>query len=224
MKLIHFTTQNEFLKKSVAYLETICKKKKGTIHIALSGGSTPLPFYKKLRSVTSIPWERVHLFLVDERYVPITDPASNLGMIQSSLGTPLLSKLKGFTYFHTDLSIKKALDLYKSELTQVPYFDVAILGIGPDGHTASLFPKTAALKTKSMVASTQTEIFTVKKRLTITFPVILKSRHLLILMKGEDKAKTIYELCEGEKNIAEFPAKKLLRHQDLTIHFFAGNK
>jgi 6-phosphogluconolactonase len=226
MKLSYFSSIKNFHKETIEFIESICQKKKGTIYIALSGGSTPEPFYKLFKSSKKLPWNRIHLFLVDERYVPINHPDSNYAMIATALGKTQIQKLKNFTCFHTDLTIKDCLKQYAKELNQTPTnpkknpaFDLTILGIGPDGHTASLFPKQSALTTRQPVAHTTTSQFKVKDRLTITFPVILKSKTLLVLMKGQEKLPTLKELTNGKKSATGFPAKKLLKHKNLNIYF-----
>jgi 6-phosphogluconolactonase len=227
MKLSYYSSEKNFQEETLQLIEEICQKKKGTISIALSGGSTPEPIYKLLKSSKKLPWNRIHIFLVDERYVPINHPDSNYGMIIKALGKTQIQKLKNFTHFHTELSITACLKKYSTDLQasakgkNAPSFDLTILGIGPDGHTASLFPETTALTTRQPVAHTTTTAFKVKDRLTITFPVILKSKTLLILMKGQEKIPTLKELTEGKKTATGFPAKRLLKHKDLLINFCA---
>lgn len=219
MKLNYFSSLKNFQTETVEFIESICQKKKGTVYIALSGGSTPEPIYKLLKSSKKLPWNRIHFFLVDERYVPINHPDSNYKMITSSLGKPQIQKLKNYTYFHTDLEINACLKQYEAELKKIPAFDLTILGIGPDGHTASLFPNQSTLTTRQAVAHTTTTEFKVKDRLTITFPVILKSKTLLVLMKGQEKLPTLKELTEGKKSATAFPSKKLLKNKNLQINF-----
>jgi 6-phosphogluconolactonase len=222
MKLSYFSSTKNFQTDTVELIETICQRKKGTIYIALSGGTTPEPIYKLLKSSKKLPWNRVHFFLVDERYVPINNTGSNYRMIAASLGTAQIKKLKNFTYFHTDLAINACLKQYTGKLKKVPAFDLTILGIGPDGHTASLFPKSSALATRQPVAHTTTTQFKVKDRLTITFPIILKSKTLLVLMKGQEKIQTLKELTDSKKTATNFPSKKLLKHKNLNIYFCAA--
>lgn len=223
MKLNYFSSTKNFQKETVELIESICQKKKGTIYISLSGGSTPEPIYKLFKSSKKLPWNRIHFFLVDERYVPINNADSNYKMITAALGKTQTKKLKNFTYFHTDLSINNCLKEYAAELKKIPAFDLTILGIGPDGHTASLFPKQSALATRQPVAHTTTTQFKVKDRLTITFPVILKSKTLLVLMKGQEKLPTLKELTNGKKSATGLPAKKLLKHKNLNIYFCDGS-
>lgn len=222
MTLHHFSSEKDFIAESVKKIEKICRSKKGLVHIALSGGSTPRPIYAALAKSKKIDWKRINLYLVDERYVPLTDPDSNFRMVFETMMKKLGGKLHGFSFFDTTLPVKKSLEDYRLKLEPVLKcgFDLIILGIGPDGHIASLFPGSKALTTKTPVAHTTTKQFTVKNRLTITFPVILKSKHLLVLLKGSEKADTLDTWLHAKKSIANFPSKKLLsQKKKITIHF-----
>lgn len=204
-----FNDEKTFISTSTDYVLKIIQlnsKKKSQINIALSGGSTPQPIYKALaKKLPTLPI--VHFYQVDERYVPADHPDSNQKMIRTTL------KPKNFHYFDTSLPIKKSLQKYSKELPKS--FDLTILGIGEDGHTASLFPNTKALTTKSQVAHTTTRKFSIKDRLTITFPTILKSKNILVLLKN--KAKIIKELQNPTKSKEKFPALKLLDHKNLQV-------
>lgn len=188
MEILTFNDEQSFIDATLAHIISLNPKT-----VALSGGSTPGPIYKAL-SKTSL---RPTYFQVDERYVPHDHKDSNYKMITEA-GLQL-------TYFDTSLPIKDSLKDYAKKLPEA--FDLIILGIGPDGHTASLFPHSKALKTQSPVAHTQTTKFAIKDRLTITFPTIMKAKNLLVLLKGKD-AKII------EMN----PAAKLLKHNNLKVH------
>lgn len=211
MQIKEFENETDFIEKTIQLIKNICQKN-GPIRIALSGGNTPQPIYKALAK-ENLPWEKMEFYIVDERYVPIEHKDSNFKMINQTL----ISKIsaKSFRYFDTSLPIPECLEKYKNELPEKP-FDLIILGIGPDGHTASLFPNSPALKKPSSpVAHTQTDKFAVKDRLTLTFSIILSGKNILVLLNK--KPEVLKELQNPTKNNKTFPALTLLKHKKITI-------
>lgn len=209
-----FETAAEFSAAAVDFIRAVIQSN-SSARIALSGGSTPEPVYRALAQ-TELP-EGVEFFQVDERCISPDDPQSNQFMIRSALPHITLHA------FNPKLPISEALETYERrdlfDLEPNP-FDLCILGIGPDGHTASLFPNDPALKEKKRaVAHTETQTFKVADRLTLTFPPLLASKKILVLLKGRDKSDVIRELQEGEKSDSEFPAKRLLKSHTLTIFY-----
>lgn len=183
-----------------------------TFHIALSGGKTVIPFYEALAKSKDPRFKQTEFYIVDERYVPFSHKESNCGMIKKILISKI--KCKKFHFFDTSLPIEKALKKYKKEV-HGKTFDMTVLGIGEDGHFASIFPHSKAIKTKSEVAHTQTEKFAIKDRLTLTPQIILKSKKILVLLK--DKPKVIKELKHPKKTYIEFPTHLLKKHPNLKI-------
>jgi len=112
-------------------------KSKERVHIALAGGKTPMPFYRML-SLECLPWERLYFYLTDERFVPLNSPQSNYKNIRENLG----AKAK-IIYVNTGLPLRDACVDYSQKLPQS--LDVCLLGVGEDGHTASLFPNSPCL-------------------------------------------------------------------------------
>jgi 6-phosphogluconolactonase len=166
--------------------------------IALSGGSTPQPLYKLLGE--SLREQPITWVVVDERYVPIDDPQSNAGMINRTLMPPP----ERFLRFHTELGDpQKTVDTFEAEWRAhgLDNLDVVILGVGDDGHTASLFPGTAALEVEDRIA---TALFVEKLamwRVTITKPVIRAAKLRIVLATGASKREVLTKVREG----ADYP-------------------
>lgn len=212
MKIKKFSTEKDFVQAGVDILSEICQKKTKKITVALSGGNTPQSLYSAIAKAP-LPFDRIEFFQVDERYVSHDHEDSNYKMIRSALPNQKIH------FFNTGLSIKDALKKYTTELPLTP-FDLTILGIGPDGHIASLFPHTEALTEKNPVTHTTTHQFTVTDRLTLTFPPILQSKKLLILLKGASKEPIVDALRTDKKEFTDFPAQKLIKHPNLHVFFY----
>lgn len=224
----NFSTPKAFIQTSVDFIKNICHKKSGPVTIALSGGSTPAPIYQALARDRDIPFERIEFFQVDERCVARNQAESNYKLITENLFSVIEKNhvrglnLLPFQPFDTTLSIPEALKRYEEILQQkVPNgFDIIILGLGPDGHTASLFPHSPVLHEKNrLVAHTTTDQFAVRDRLTITFPLILQSKNILILVKGLEKKSIVEKLTNQSTTVDELPAQVLSKHRHSTIYF-----
>jgi 6-phosphogluconolactonase len=221
MKFQQITRPHDFINVSADFILRICRNngKKTRINIALSGGSTPKEIYQALaKKLSFMPFANpLHFYQVDERYVPASNEDSNQKMIAEAFKTLTDLKLKNvhFHFFDTSIPQEKSIKEYAKELPKT--FDLMILGIGPDGHTASLFPNSKELSSKASTAHTTTKDFVIKDRLTLTFPTILKSKNILVLLKN--KAEIITELKTPTKSPKEFPAHKLSSHKKLQIYF-----
>ena len=187
----------------------------GPCHIALSGGSTPKRLFQILveRGPRFIPWQRVHLWWCDERCVAPDHPDSNYGMTYKHLVEPL-----GLdpTHVHRMLGESDpdtAASDYERALTQTlgdpPAFDLLLLGMGSDGHTASLFPESPATRetARYVVANRVDSPLThgPTTRLTLTYPAINAAKRVRFLVSGSDKAEALAAVVEGPQG--KYPAQ-----------------
>jgi 6-phosphogluconolactonase len=188
---------------------------RGACSIALSGGSTPRALYRLLASDPwrkRFDWSRIELFQVDERAVPIDHPDSNFGMIERELLRSVQIPQNNVHRMRTELGAQAAAEEYESQLrrsfvaTGVPQFDVLLLGMGEDGHTASLFPGTEALHETSRLVLGYMVVKLNAPRITLTFPVINQARKVLFLVSGESKSAILHEVFEGESPELRYPA------------------
>ena len=175
---------------------------RGQFAVAISGGSTPRAMHRLLTTDSyrsSIPWQHVHLFWVDERLVPAEDPASNFGLARSDLieHVPIPPDnvhpmLLSDTPASAAVAYQKTLaDFFLETEGDFPVFDLIILGIGTDGHTASIFPADRnALQTRNWVVAVKGGIPDVH-RLTLSAPVLNHARNIVFLAAGSDKAGVV---------------------------------
>jgi len=191
---------------------------RGRFTIALSGGSTPKSLYTLLatNARTSLPWDRMFFFFGDERHVPPTDPESNYRMADEAMLSKIpVSQSNVFRVIAENPDAKAAADAYEQTLRkffsleagQVPSFDLILLGMGPDGHTASLFPGTEGLQEKSklVVANWVEKLKT--SRISLTLPVLNGARCVAFLVSGTDKAAVLKSVLEGDAPGEQYPAK-----------------
>lgn len=211
MKITICKTEKEFIKKSLEVIVQTFQANKKAYYIALSGGSTPIPIYKALATL-ALPFDKTHFYQTDERLVPATHKDSNQKMQKNIFREKLLHA------FNTKLPIIESLKEYNKNLPG--QFDLTILGIGPDGHIASLFPHTKALTSKAKTAHSTTNQFAIKDRLTLTFPPIIGSKKILVLLKGPEKLAILEQIKNPSAlTIQNFPAKKILSHHNLHLIF-----
>ena len=183
-----FDNKQEFITASAAYIADVCRNTAGDCYIGLAGGKTPKPVYQ-LFGQEDIDSSRVHLFLTDERYVPHEHSDSNSHMLETSLLKQHEGQWGSVHTFDTALPIDESLEKFDLALNAVPddTFDLLVLGVGTDGHIASLFPGTMKIDTTERVVHTTTGVHAVHDRLTITAPVIMKAKKIFgIIIRGEE--------------------------------------
>ncbi|MGE3953771.1 MAG: 6-phosphogluconolactonase [Parachlamydiales bacterium] len=187
-------------------------KERGLFTVALSGGSTPKAIYQLLATPDfhgKVDWNRVLLFWSDERAVPPDHPDSNYRMaMEAGLGKlPLLPEHIFRMHADTDLEVNAAAYDHLIQEKAGGQFDLMMLGMGEDGHTASLFPDTEALKvtTWSVVANYIPKFDAY--RMTVTFPCINASRNIALYVLGESKRPMLTEILRGPEN--RYPVQRV---------------
>lgn len=163
-------------------------------HVALSGGSTPRPAYE---AACDADWSRTTVWLVDDRAVPQDDELSNARLVRETLDPPRFEPIP------TGLGAAEAADRYDALLDGVT-LDLAILGMGPDGHTASLFPGRPELEERArrVVAVPEAGMEPYVPRVSMTFPMLAAARRRVFLVRGADKRDPL-------RRIAELPAGRI---------------
>lgn len=211
---------------------------KGRFAVALSGGSTPKGLHRALagqtdnaalkQRVATIPWEKTEIFFSDERYVPADDPQSNFLMARETL----LSHVRVpddqihpmWTNFENPEDAAKSYEQALQQVLQpaageVPQLDLILLGLGTDGHTASLFPGTAAVHEQQRWVVAHWVDAMQMHRITLTPPVLCHARHVAFLVDGEKKADVLRRVLEGPYVPDELPSQ-VVRPTSGTLTWF----
>jgi 6-phosphogluconolactonase len=187
----------------------------GEFNIALSGGSSPKKLYETLASPdykNRVAWSKVNFFFGDERYVPAHDPQSNGNMVRAALFDPLHIERSNIFFVDTSLLPEEAAKDYSARITnhfkgKESIFDLILLGLGDNSHTASLFPHTAILhdhsaSVKSVFVKDQNVY-----RITMTAPMINQAQQIVFLVYGQSKAEAVHHVLEDEYDPEKYPAQ-----------------
>lgn len=181
--------------------------------VAISGGKTPIPMYQKIsHSDLPLSWDKTHFFLVDERFIPFDNPDSNFGMIKAHLFNQIPIPDENIHPIYIEKAAQLSAKRYEADINiffnlrmkGLPRFDLILLGIGEDGHTASLFPKDDTLLEKQHLTRAVTSKRLKHPRITITLQVINHAKNIFFLATGEKKAKVIKDILR--KRNPQFPA------------------
>jgi 6-phosphogluconolactonase len=200
---------------------------RGHFLVALSGGNTPNPLYQTLAGIhyrNQINWAKVHVFWGDERCVPPDDPGNcyyqarlalldhvdipvdNIHRIQS---TPSTSSGQGFEPATAAIDYAHILKVFATPPLEWPRFDLVLLGMGEDGHTASLFPGSPVEVTSPTVAVTANYQDRPARRVSLTPLVFNSARQIVFLVSGESKAETLANVLNGEYHPEQLPAQRI---------------
>ncbi len=220
-----FETLEELARSAAASIVRVAAEaasRRGRCMIGLAGGSTPRPVYMLLAEAgplrTAMPWPELHLFWGDERHVAPTDAESNYGMARATFldRVPVVEAHVHRVRAEWPDAERVASD-YEATIRevfglkpgQVPVFDLILLGMGPDGHTASIFPGSPGVRDESrLVIAPWVEKFQAH-RITMTGRVLVVARHLMVLAAGGEKAAALQAVLEGPDDRDRLPAQIL---------------
>jgi len=217
MSLNIYNTADEVLTALAEYFVIIGSEaigKNGKFSVALSGGSSPKKLYELLADSyhDQLDWTKVYFFFGDERNVPQTDKESNFLMAKNALFAPLLIDPAQIFAIDTSFEPKEAARKYQEEIEEFfdedeQSFDLILLGLGDNSHTASLFPHTPVLHDRVAGVS---EVFLPDQqvyRITMNAPLINEAQNIAFLVYGEGKAIAVHHVLEDDEDIEEYPAQ-----------------
>lgn len=206
-----FDHEDQMLKFMLKKWEDISREgieRRGCFTAGLSGGRTPIIFYQRLAEWDSNPfWERTQFFLVDERFVSFDDKDSNYRMLKETLFGKIVIPQENIHPIPTEkTSLETSAREYEEDLRrffkvskgQYPAFDLILLGIGEDGHTASLFPGSEALSERRHLTAAVVLDEMRHHRITLTLPVINQAEHVIFFVRGENKAFVLKKIIGGD--------------------------
>jgi 6-phosphogluconolactonase len=186
---------------------------RGRFLVSLAGGNTPMKLYEKL-ALESFNWNRVHFFWGDERCVPVDDAGNNYGQAKKVF----LDKINAIHIHRIQselppdlaaIDYATTLKLFAEDPFGFPRFDLVLLGLGEDGHTASLFPNSPVDIQETVIAVTAQYQDRPANRVTLTQKVFNEAREIWFLVTGKNKAEVLNNVINGEKNEALYPAQRI---------------
>ncbi len=218
---------DDLARQVASWMVTTLNAREGKLAVALSGGSTPKRLYTLLASApfkSRMPWDRVEWFWGDERFVPPDDPSSNYRMTQEAMlrHVPVAPErvhpiaTVGLSPAESAAAYERTLRHFRPDLAE-PLFDIVLLGLGTNGHFASLFPGTSALAERSAWAAPVTPPGE-KTRITLTYAPLESCRHAAFLVAGADKRDILSQVRGGK---ADFPASRYRPRGEL--HWFTDD-
>ncbi|MHC4571143.1 MAG: 6-phosphogluconolactonase [Planctomycetota bacterium] len=196
-------------------------KAKNTFYVAISGGHTPKRFFEllsELPEAKALPWDKIHLFWVDERYVSADSKWSNYKLAADTFLPKVAIPEENIHRIPTEYSNFKAAaqhyeetirEIFGLEEKQIPEFDLIVLGMGADGHTGSLFPDSYATLDTEDLACVVYVMDEKLNRITLTHPVLCAASHLAVLVSGEEKAGILKEVLTHEPDEVRYPIHTL---------------
>lgn len=209
-------------------VETLSESLKSQPHatIAISGGSSPKLMFAKLAK-SGVDWSNVHIFWVDERCVPPTDGQSNFKLANDAWLSPARISKYNVHRIHGEMTPDEAALRYIEEIRQffhlgehdLPVFDLIHRGIGPDAHSASLFPGSPLISNHTGIAAAVWVEKMRSHRVTLLPGVLLAAKRTVLQVAGEDKAEAVYNILKGPEDPFQFPGQIATRGSDKAVWF-----
>ena len=228
---IYKTTEETIKGLADHFVQTVntAIKEKGRCAVVLSGGNSPKKLYELLTTPDysrQIDWDKIYFFFGDERYVPFTDPENNGNMAKKTLFEPLMIPDANIFYINTVLPPEESAKKYAQRIlfhfkNDPVRFDLILLGLGDNAHTASLFPHTPVLKEKKALIRAVYIEELLSYRITMTTALINEAHAIAFLVYGDAKAKAVHDVLEGEKDFETYPAQ-LISPEEGVLHWFLG--
>lgn len=225
-----FKTVQELLEAMAGYFIATANEAislSGEFNVVLSGGNSPRLLYSMLSSPdfkNKTDWEKINFFFGDERHVPPGDPRNNALMVTKYLFEPLHISASKIFSIDTTLSPDEAANEYAKKIAahfkgHKIQFDLILLGLGENAHTASLFPYTPVLADKSASIKAVFLQPQYEYRITMTAAMINQSRHIAFLVYGQSKAEAVHHVLENERDVEKYPAQ-LIHSNDNNLHWY----
>ena len=206
---------NKFARQLIVWVNETAQD---TFHLVLSGGKTPLLLYSVLaeKYVHDVPWQKIHFWWGDERMVPADNPESNSGVVSKLLLSRIALSPSQIHRINGEEDPTYEAKRYGSDILSLvpvsngwPAFDLIMLGLGEDGHTASIFPNQLHLMESDKIAEIALHPITRQQRITLTGKVLNNAKKVAFLISGESKARIFDEIIHETKNSSVYPASHI---------------
>jgi len=230
-KLFIFETPDETARAVAKVILTKVKektKKSLPLNIAISGGSTPKLLFTLLAEEYAdvLPWHFLRIFWVDERCVPPTHAESNFGMTYESLLTRVpisennVFRMQGESNPQTEAKRYQALlEKELPEKNNFPQFDLILLGMGEDGHTASIFPQDMSLLNSELAVAVGVHPENGQKRITLTGSTIQQAQHIILFITGSSKSGILRPIIHQEQSCENYPAYQIAKNSESVVFY-----
>lgn len=226
-KVMIFDNSEKLVEAFTHHFINLMNLKKGDFYVALSGGSTPKIWFEELTKShkEDIDWDKVYFYWGDERCVPPDDEDSNYGMTKTYLLDHINIPEENIHRILGELAPEQAAELYEKDLANVspgsviPTFDLVILGLGDDGHTASIFPHQIELWDSEDLCVVATHPDSGQRRISLSGKVINGASSVAFLVTGDKKAEKVMEILNKKKVSSSYPASRVLNESNNTYWF-----